>query len=78
MFHDKEGGEREGGGKRWKERWRTSSELDREVEGLVTHFAKHFSFVFWVCIDEEEDTPHYVRVKRGKSGSCEKLTLMSS
>ena len=24
----------------------TSSELDRAVDGLVTHFAKHLSFVF--------------------------------
>jgi hypothetical protein len=27
---------------------RTSSELEREVDGLVTHFAKHLSFVFCV------------------------------
>jgi hypothetical protein len=32
---------------------RTSSELEREVDGLVTHFAKHLSFVF--CV-----TPRYV------------------
>jgi hypothetical protein len=27
---------------------RTSSELESEVDGLVTHFAKHLSFVFCV------------------------------
>jgi hypothetical protein len=27
---------------------RTSSEPEREVDGLVTHFAKHLSFVFCV------------------------------
>ena len=27
---------------------RTSSELEREVDGLVTHLAKHLSFVFCV------------------------------
>ena len=28
----------------------TSSELDREDDGLVTHFAKHLSFVFYVTL----------------------------
>jgi hypothetical protein len=41
---------------------RTSSEPEREVEGLVTHFAKHLSFVFCVKFKEgrvqRKKTPH--------------------
>jgi hypothetical protein len=32
---------------------RTSSELEREVDGLVTHFAKHLSLVFCVKVQKE-------------------------
>jgi hypothetical protein len=41
---------------------RTSSELEREVEGLVTHFAKHLSFVFCKKVSGQgkvkKKTPH--------------------
>jgi hypothetical protein len=38
---------------------RTSSEPEREVDGLVTHFAKHLSFVFCVGGRSKKRATHY-------------------
>lgn len=42
----------------------TCSELERDVEGFVMHFAKHFSFVFWYC--HSIDQPMRVSQDRSK------------
>lgn len=58
---------------------RTSSEPERDVDGLVTHFAKHLSFVFCVEFGKEErgglKTPHYNMffLARGKSTNVDEF-----